>query len=274
LAGCADAEKTEHGQIVTVKDVDWDAPYSAAVTVTADCPLGVPVAAVTGNVAAEDAAGMLTVGGTVRAGLSLETATATPPAGAGPVRVMVQVPVDPAVRLVESQDTRVSSTGLRFKVAVAVMVAELFKPAMMVTVWLLVTTPALAVKVAESAPAVTGTDVGTVSRALSALSCTVLRSWASRLNLTVQVLEPPAANDVELQLRDDTACVSNTDKDAVWEEPFNAAVRITATLTTVVPAVAAKVAVMTPAGTVTVAGMVNTGLLSESVTTLPPDAAG
>jgi len=229
---------------------------------------------VTGNVAVEDAAGMLTEGGTARAGLSLETAAATPPAGAGPVRVMVQVLVEPAVRLVESQDTRVSSTGLRFKVAVAVMVVELFKLAIIVTLWLLVTTPTLAVKLAESAPAITETDVGIVNRELFAVSCTVLRSWASRLNLTVQMLELPEANDVELQVRDDTACASNTDKDAVWEEPFNAAVRITAALATVVPAVAAKVAVVPPAGTVTVAGTVNTGLLSESDTTLPPDAAG
>src|SRR5580658_1408834 len=94
LAGCADADQTEHGQIVTVKGADWDAPYSAAVTATVDCPLANAGATVTGNVAVDDDAGILTEAGTVRSGPSLETARMTPPAGAGLLSVTVQAPVE------------------------------------------------------------------------------------------------------------------------------------------------------------------------------------
>jgi hypothetical protein len=62
LAGCADPNQTEHWQIVTV----------------------------------EDEGGMLAEGGTVRQGPLLETATVTPPAGAGLLIVIVHVLVESA----------------------------------------------------------------------------------------------------------------------------------------------------------------------------------
>jgi hypothetical protein len=91
--------------------------------------------------------------------------------------------------------------------------------------------------------------------------------------LTVQVAELPEVSDEGLQLRVDKAGASNRIKDAVWEAPFNVAVRVTVKLAMSMPAVAVKLAEVTPAGTVTVAGMVNSKLLSESATMLPPDAA-
>jgi hypothetical protein len=131
------------------------------------------MAAVAGNVTVEDAAGIFTVGGTVRAGPSLETATVTPPAGARPDSVMLQVLVEPAVRLVGLHDSEERSTGLR----VRVVVVERLKPAasklaVMVTLWVVVMEPAVAVKVAELVQAATATNVGIVSRELLAFSCT------------------------------------------------------------------------------------------------------
>ena len=102
-----------------MKGADWDVPYSAAVTATVDWPLADAGATVTGNIAVEDDAGMLTEAGTVRAGPSLETATTTPPAGAGLERVIVQAPVEPALRLTGSHESGVRINGLRLKVAVA-----------------------------------------------------------------------------------------------------------------------------------------------------------
>lgn len=52
------------------------------------------------------------------------------------------------------------------------------------------------------------------------------------------------------------------------------AVRVTAALVMSAPTVAVKVADVAAAGTVTVAAMVNSGLLSDSVTMLPPEGAG
>lgn len=175
MAGWAERDKTEQGQMVTLKDADWDTPYNEAETATVDCPLGLPVAAVAAKVAVEAEAGISTEGGTVRAGLSLETATVTPPAGAGLVRVKVQILEEPAVRLVGSQDSAEGSAGPRFRV----VVTELFKPAVfilavMVTLWLAVTAPAVAVKVADAVPAATDKDVGIVSRELFTFSCTFL----------------------------------------------------------------------------------------------------
>jgi hypothetical protein len=174
LAGWAERDKTEQGQTVTLKETDWDAPYSEAVTPTGYCPLGVSVATATANVADEAEAGIATEGGAVRAGPSLEMATVTPPAGAGLVRVRVHVLAEPAVRSVGSHDSA-EGAGLRFNV----VVTKLFEPivfilAAMVTPWLFVTTPAVAVKVADSVPTPTDNDAGIVNRELFTFSCTCL----------------------------------------------------------------------------------------------------
>jgi hypothetical protein len=126
------------------------------------------MAAVAGNVAVEEAAGILTAGGTVRAGASLERATARPPAGAGLESATVQVLMEPASRLVALQETE-ESNGARVKVAVV----EPFKVAVRVTLWLFLTLPAVAVKVAEVAAAGTGMEVGMVKRGQLAVNLTV-----------------------------------------------------------------------------------------------------
>ena len=216
MAGWAERDNTEQGQIVTLKEADWDAPYNEAVTATVDCPLGLPVAAVTTNVPVEAEAGIMTEGGTVRAGPSLETATVTPPAGAGLVRVKVQVLVEPAVRFVGSHDKAEGSSGLRFSVVVIELLTSAMSIlAVMVTLWLVVIAPAVAVNVDDAAPAATDRDAGIASSELSTFSCTFLDAWTSRLRVTVQIAELPEVNDVGLQLKEDTDGAGNTDKEVV-----------------------------------------------------------
>jgi hypothetical protein len=179
LVGWAVAENSEHGQIVAVKGTDWDPPFSAAVTITLDWPLGTAVAAaaVTEKVAVEDAPGMVTTDGTIRVGVSLVTVKVTPPAGAALERPTVQVLLEPAFKLVGLHARFESTTGLRL----TVKVAELSHPcvsrlAVTVTLWLVVKVPAVAVKVVELDPAATVTDGGILSRPLLALSWT-FRAW-------------------------------------------------------------------------------------------------
>lgn len=128
-------------------------------------------------------------------------------------------------------------------------------------------------KVAE-VPEDSDTEVGIVSRELLTLSCTFLSAWTSRVSETVQVAMLPEVNAVGLQLTEETASVSNMINEPVWEAPFIVAVRVTVSFETVVLAVAVKAVEVTPAGTVTVAGIASRELSSERVTTLPPDAAG
>jgi len=92
--------------------------------------------------------------------------------------------------------------------------------------------------------------------------------------VTVQVLEPPEVTDVGSQTREDTAGIGTMSKEAVWVAAFSAAVSVTVTLVVSELAVAEKVVAVAPAGTVTVAGMINEALVSDSMRTLPPDGAG
>ena len=126
------------------------------------------VAIVAGNVPEEAEAGMFTEGGTTKAGSLLETETATPPLGAGPERVIVQVLLEPVVRFVGLQVNAFSCSGSSVKVTVPAR--SLFEAlpivAVMVTLTLVVTVPADAVKVAEVAPEGTGREAGMASREL------------------------------------------------------------------------------------------------------------
>lgn len=241
-----------------------------AVTATVDWPLAGAIAAVTGNVAADDEAGIVTEAGTIRVAASLETATVTPPAGAGPDRATVQVPVEPAMRLVELHVSNPATDGPRVKVAVT----EPPKRAVRVTLRLLVTLPAMALNVVEDAAAGTTTDAGIVSSALVSVNCTVCEAVTLRFSLTVQMLEPPEVSDVGLQLRELADAMGATMTEAVREEPFNAAVIVMLTLVVTGPAVAVKAAEEAPTGTVTVGGMTKRELLSDRETMAPPVGAG
>ncbi len=259
-----------------MKGMDWDPPFSAAVTTTLDWPPGTAVAAaaVTEKVAVEDAAGMVTTDGTARVGVSLVTAMATPPAGAALERLTVHVLLEPAFRLVGLHARVESSTGLRLKVKVAELSHScVFRLAVTVTLWLVVKLPAVAVKVMELAPAATVTEGGILSRPLLALSWTFRAWYTPRFRTTVQVPAPAGSSAVGLQLTEVTDAVGTSARNAVCEEPFKVAVSVTLAFAESVPTVVVKLAEVVPAGTVKVAGMSTAELLADSVTTLPPDPA-
>jgi hypothetical protein len=165
------AGQSEQGHI-TVSDADWDVPFSAAVTTTAVSVLGVILEAITGKVAVDEEAGTVTEDGTDTAELLSESDTVTPPFGATAERVTVQVPLAPALRSVGLQARAETSTELtRFKVAVCEVP---FNVAVTVAAWLVVTTPAVAVNVAELAPAATPTAAGTLRAGLLLASAALL----------------------------------------------------------------------------------------------------
>jgi hypothetical protein len=164
----------EHGHRTKVSDSAWDPPLSVAVTETVSVvpPSGGSVVAVAENVAVGDPAGTFTEVGTVNAGLLAETDTLMPPVGAGAERVRVQVEDAPASSVVVLHANADTSTGaIRLKVAVW---EALLSVAVMVALWVVVRAPAVAVKVAELAPAATMTEAGTVSSALLSQRATTL----------------------------------------------------------------------------------------------------
>ena len=170
-SGCAVEGQTEQGHI-TVSDADLDVSFSVAVTTTAASPLGVVLAAVTGKAAVDEEAGTITEDGTVTAELLSESDTVTPPFGATAERVTVQVPLAPALRSVGLHASAETSTELtKFKVAVWDVP---FNVAVTVAGWLVVTVPAVAVKVAEVAPAATPTAAGTLRAGLLLASAALL----------------------------------------------------------------------------------------------------
>jgi len=174
FTGCAVEGHSEHGHRTKVSDSAWDSPLSVAVTETVSVvpPSGGSVVAVAENAAVRDPAGTFTEVGTVNAGLLAETGTLMPPVGAGAERVRVQVEDAPASSVVALHANADTSTGaIRLKVAVW---EALLSVAVTVALWVVVTVPAVAVKVAELAPAATVTEAGTVSNALLSQRATTL----------------------------------------------------------------------------------------------------
>lgn len=208
MVGSADGDKTVQGQIVRVRDADWDPPYSEPVTAAVDCPLTGPVAAVTANAAVEAEAGILTEEGIDRAGWSPETATATPPAGAGLVSVIVQILVEPPLRLVGLHDNVERAAGFRFKATVVVerSAPPVLKLAVILALWPFVTAAALAAKVADVVPAGTDTEAGTVNEELLLESATTVPLAEGWFRVTVQVVEAPELTLVEMQAKEETGC--------------------------------------------------------------------
>lgn len=168
--GCAVADQTEQGHI-TINETACEAPFSVAVTITVSSPLGVTLAAVTGNVAVDEEAGTVNEDGAVTAVPFSESSKVTPPFGAGAERVTAHVLLAPALRLVGLQaSVEIVSGATRFKVKVWEVP---FSAAVIAAVWLVVTVPAVAVKVAAAAPAATVTALGTPSAGLLLANATL-----------------------------------------------------------------------------------------------------
>src|ERR1017187_9473365 len=248
--------------------------FSVAVTETVSVvpPSGGAAVAVTENVAVQDPAGTFTEVGTVNAGLLAETDTLMPAGGAGAERVMVQVEDEPASSVVALHASAETSTGaIRLKVAVW---EALFSVAVMVADWVVVRVPAVAVKVAEMAPAATMTEAGTVSKELlSERAATLPPVGAAWFRVTEQVVAVPELTLVGLQVSAVTSMGATRVRLVDCVEAFKVAVTVALWVVVRAPAVAAKVAEVTPAATLTEVGTVSRELLSERATALPPVGA-
>jgi len=146
------------------------------------------------------------------------------------------------------------------------------------TVTAVVTVAAVAPNVLLLAPGKTVTNAGTVRFGLLLLSETVTPpAGAAAVRLTVHRLTPAETSAAGTQVSPASCagpCEGPIVRLNVWETPLAVAVNCTVTAAVTVPAVATKVALLLPAGTVTDPGTVRFALLllSETVTP-PPDAA-
>jgi len=145
-------------------------------------------------------AGTVTDAGTEREALLLEIPTVLPPDEAAWLRVTVQVVEEPEFTLVglqASPETRVGAT--RFRVSLATVP---FKVAMTVTLWLVVREPAVAMKLAELAPAGTVTIAGAVNSALLSDRATTMLARVTSFKPTEHVVDAPEVSVAGLQLND------------------------------------------------------------------------
>jgi hypothetical protein len=204
----------------------------------------------------------VTVAGTVNAATLLDSATVAPPVCD---TVTVQVELPPVASDVGTHATPLTNACAPSEIA-AVCVLP-FSVAVIVAVWLLVIVPAVAVKVAVVLVAPTVTVAGTVNGATLLDSATVAPPVCD--TVTVHVELPPVDRLVGTHATPLTT-VATKEIDAVCVLPFSVAVMVAVWLLVIVPPVAAKVAVVLPAPTVTVAGTVNPATLLDSATVAPP----
>jgi hypothetical protein len=224
------------------------------------------------NVALVCPAETVAVAGTLAAALLSCKLITAPPDGAGPLRITVPVELFPPVTVVGLSVTEETSKGLT--VNAAVMVA--LNVADMVTTAGEETTLELTVKVAVVALAATVTLLGTVAAAVLLLDkvTTVPPVGAGPFRVTVPVeLVLPPVTVVGLSARDATQkglTVRFADAVALYVADM-----VVDAGEETVALVAVKVAVVAPAGTVTLAGtLAAETLLLERLTSAPPDAAG
>ena len=205
--------------------------------------------------------------------LLLCSATTAPPAGAAPVKVTVPVELAPpttAVGLLVIEERLAALTvkdAVRLTPSVAVIVAEL----------LLATPDVVTVNVVEVLPAGTVTEVGTVATAVLLL-CRETETppvGAGPVRVTVPVEGLPPIKLVGLRLRIVRLRGAGvTVKVAVCVEP-NEPVMITAVLALTAFVVRAKLALVFPLATTTVAGVCAAPvLLLDSAIVAPPVGAG
>jgi len=143
-------------------------------------------------------ANTVTLPGTAAFALLLDSATASPPPGATPLRVTVQTEVPGAFTLAGLQATPLGVTAVT-KLTVVFAVCA-FKVAVTVAVALLPTIPAVAVKVPLLAPLATVMLAGTVSTPVLLDKPTVAVLNAALFSVTVQVALCAVPNVVGKQL--------------------------------------------------------------------------
>jgi hypothetical protein len=246
-------------------------PFSDAVIVT-DWVL-VTEPAVTVKVPVVAPAATVAEAGVVNAVLLSERVTTEPPLGAAPDNVTVQVELALEATLVGEQASLLSVTAAGAVIVTAAVAVLPFSDAVIVTDWVLVTEPAVTVKLPVVAPAATVAEAGVVNAVLLSERVTAEPPLgAAPDNVTVQVelaLEATLVGE-QASLLSVTAAGAVIVTAAVAVLPFSDAVIVTDWLLVTEPAVTVKVPVVAPAATVAEAGVVNAVLLSERVTVVPP----
>ena len=253
-----------------VNETVWEALPRVAVSTAVPFALMVPAVAV--KLAEVAPATTVTVAGTLRAGLLLDSPTLVPPAGAALVRVTVQALVAAEPRVVGVQVSEASATGAD-KVNETVWEA-LPRVAVSTAVPFALMVPAVAVKLAEVAPATTVTVAGTLRAGLLLDSPTLVPpAGAALVRVTVQALVAAEPKVVGLQVTEASATGADKVNETVGEALPRVAVSTAVPFALMVPAVAVKLAEVAPATTVTVAGTLRAGLLLDSPTLVPPAGA-
>jgi len=139
--------------------------------------------------------------------------------------------------------------------------------------WLLLTVPEVAVKVALLWPDATVTFAGTVSNPLLLASETVAALRAPLSNVTVQVLAAllPRVEGVQASALSCAGAAALSVK--VCERPLSVAVKRAVWSEVTAPTVAVNVALLSPLPIITLPGTVTLALLLASVTLVALDAA-
>jgi hypothetical protein len=226
-------------------------------------------------------AGMVTLEGTLATpGLLLESLTCAPPAGAGPLKVTVPVEDPSSPITLDGFNVREVTVGSGGGVTVSEAVLTVPpKDAEIVTEVEAVTALVVTVKVALVAPAGTVTLEGTcavVVLLLESVTCAP-PDGAAPLSVTVAVedREPPTTLE-GLSPRDATVGGGGgiTVSEAVLVTPPKDAEMVTDVEAVTALVVTVKVALVAPAGTITLEGTCPAAvLLLESATCAPPDGA-
>jgi hypothetical protein len=227
--------------------------------------------AVAEKLALKEPAGTLIELGTRSALLLLEERATVLLWGAVLFTVTVQVLVAPNAKLV---GLHCRDESARDGASVREAVMEVL-PSVAVTtaVCVLVTVPAVALKVALVAPAAILTEAGIESRELLSPSATAVPVAAASFNVAAHVLVAPEIRLVGLQLKEISVSGSNSVRDTVWELLPSVALTAAVWVALTALAPAKNVALVEPAETVTDAGTVTLELLSPSATLVFEGAA-
>ena len=268
---------------VTVSTAVFVAPPNEPVIVT--LVDAVTLAVVTPNVALVAPAGTVTFAGTVAAAvLLLDSVTTAPPAGAALVRVAVPVDAFPPTTLVGLSviaDSAAAGGGGAGGVTVsaAVFVAPPNEP-VIVTPVEAVTVDVVTPNVALVAPAATVTLAGTVATAVLLLDSvtTAPPAGAALVSVAVPVDAFPPTTLVGLSAIADSAAAGGGAAAAFTVSEVEALNRNNPEIVTAVSAVTdvvemGNVALVAPAGTVTLAGRLAAVLELNNCTTAPPPGA-
>jgi hypothetical protein len=184
--------------------------------------LEVTAATVAVNVALLSPEPILTLAGTVTLALLLDSVMLVALEAAA-VRVAVQVEV-PGAFTVAGEQVKLLNCMAAARLIVACWLWPL-RVAVTVALWLLLTVPEVAVKVAVLWPVATVTLAGTVSNPLLLASETVAALVAAWFNVTVQVLEALLPRVEGAQASDVSCAGALALMVKVWEAPLRVAVR-------------------------------------------------